>query len=103
MLTVCVFPANTQTLFSKTLIPPNGFFFLRETKDRFTAIEIKSTTRWDKRYNRGLHRIQKELAPRNVTCHGIYRGERDALWDDIQIHPAMDFLKKLWAGSVFQP
>jgi len=74
---------------------------LCETQDGFTAIEIKSTARWDKRYNRGLHRIRKELAPRNVTCHGIYRGERDALWDDIQIHPAMDFLKKLWAGSLF--
>lgn len=75
---------------------------LCETKAGFVAIEIKAAERWDKRYNRGLARIRTEFAPADTTCFGIYRGTRSALWDDILILPAMDFLEKLWSGDVFQ-
>ena len=75
---------------------------LCETKTGFVAIEIKAAERWDKRYNRGLARIRAEFSPASTMCYGIYRGARSALWDDISILPAMDFLEKLWSGDVFQ-
>lgn len=75
---------------------------LCETKTGFVAIEIKAAERWDKRYNRGLTRIRAEFSPASTMCYGIYRGARSALWDDVSILPAMDFLEKLWSGDVFQ-
>jgi predicted AAA+ superfamily ATPase len=73
---------------------------LCETVDGFVAIEIKATSRWDTRYNRGLHRIRRELGPDRTTCYGLFLGERPASWDEIRVMPVLDFLKRLWAGQV---
>jgi len=72
-----------------------------ETPDGFVAIEIKSTTRWDKRFNRGLRRIREEFGAERTRCYGLFLGERSALWDDIHVLPVLDFLKQLWDGLVF--
>ncbi|MYN67609.1 MAG: ATP-binding protein [Acidobacteria bacterium] len=75
---------------------------LCETAAGFVAIEIKATTRWDRRFNRGLHRVRQHLAPHATTCFGVYLGQRAALWDDVRILPALDFLKRLWDGEVLR-
>ena len=73
---------------------------LCEASNGFVAIEIKSATRWDKRFNRGLRRLREHLP--GTTCYGVYFGERAALWDDVHVLPAMDFLKRLWNGEVIR-
>lgn len=73
---------------------------LCETVKGFVAIEIKVSTTWQRKYNRGLKRVQKELRPHSVKCLGIYRGYRTALVDEIQIFPVVDFLKELWNGQI---
>ena len=75
---------------------------LCETAAGFVAIEIEATTRWDRRFNRGLHRVRQHLAPHATTCFGVYLGQRAALWDDVRILPALDFLKRLWDGEVLR-
>ena len=75
---------------------------LCETATGFVAIEIKATTRWDKRFNRGLRRVREALGKGKTTCYGIYLGERPALWDDIHILPVLDFLKGLWDGEILR-
>ena len=75
---------------------------LCETAAGFVAIEIKATTRWDRRFNRGLHRVRQHLAPHATSCFGVYLGQRAALWDDVRILPALDFLKRLWDGEVLR-
>ena len=75
---------------------------LCETAHGFVAIEIKATSRWQKRFNRGLHRVREELGPDRTTCHGVYLGERPALWDDVQVVPVLEFLKRLWNGDVLR-
>ena len=75
---------------------------LCETAAGFVAIEIKASARWDKRFNRGLHRVREVLGKGKTTCYGIYLGERAALWDDISVMPVPDFLKQLWAGEIIQ-
>lgn len=75
---------------------------LCETANGFVAIEIKATTRWDKRFNRGLHRIREDLGRGKTTCYGIYLGNRPALWDDIHVMPVLDFLRMLWDGEILQ-
>ena len=74
---------------------------LCETKNGFTAIEIKVATSWERRYSRGLIRIQNELSPAKTSLHGVYCGSRPAQFGSVHLHPVMDFLKKLWAGEIF--
>ena len=73
-----------------------------ETENGCVAVEIKAATRWDKRFNRGLHRIRESLGAGNVQCYGVYFGERPALWDDVHILPVTDFLRRLWADEIVQ-
>ncbi|NQT58453.1 MAG: hypothetical protein HQ557_05670 [Bacteroidetes bacterium] len=60
---------------------------------------MKAANAWQKRFNRGLKRIQIELSPGKVKCYGIYRGQRPANFDNINILSAAYFLKKLWDGN----
>lgn len=73
---------------------------LCETRNGFVAIEMKASSSWQKRFNRGLNRIQIELSPGKVQCYGIYRGQRSAKFDNINILPAAHFLKELWEGNI---
>ena len=75
---------------------------LCETATGFVAIEVKASLRWEKRFNRGLHRVREELGKDRTTCYGAYLGERQALWDDIRILPMMTFLKSLWTGEIIR-
>ena len=75
---------------------------LCETVDGFVAIEIKASMRWEKRFNRGLHRVREDLGKGRTTCHGVYLGGRSALWDDVHVLPLVDFLKRLWAGEIIR-
>jgi len=73
---------------------------LCETADGFVAIEIKAGARWEKRFNRGLHRVREELGAGRTRCYGLYLGERAALWDEVSVMPVLDFLNRLWNGEV---
>ena len=75
---------------------------LCETAAGFVAIEIKAAARWDRRFNRGLHRAREHLTPHATTCYGVYLGARAALWDDVQVLPVLDFLKRLWNGEILR-
>ena len=75
---------------------------LCETVEGFVAIEIKASPRWEKRFNRGLHRVRDDLGKDRTACHGVYLGERPALWDDVHVLPLVDFLKRLWAGEIIR-
>ena len=75
---------------------------LCETVEGFVAIEIKALSRWEKRFNRGLHRVGDDLGKERTRCYGVYLGERAALWDDVHVLPLIDFLKRLWAGEIIR-
>ena len=75
---------------------------LCETVEGFVAIEIKASSRWEKRFNRGLRRVADDLGKDRTTCYGVYLGERAALWDDVHVLPLVDFLRRLWAGEVIR-
>ena len=73
---------------------------LCETRRGFVAVAIKSATRWERRYQRGLERMRAEFGADRVCCYGVYRGARPARWNDIQVLPVMDFLRRLWDGDI---
>ena len=73
---------------------------LCETKNSYVAIEMKASREWQKRFNRGLNRIQIELTPNKVKCYGIYRGDRPARFNNVDVLPVMHFLKMLWDGNI---
>jgi len=74
--------------------------FFCETLSGFIAVEVKASRRWDKRFNRGLIRMRRELGRGRVTCYGVYLGDRRATWDEIQVLPVLDFLRELWGGEI---
>lgn len=76
------------------------FFF--ESKNGYVAIECKASKKWDKKFNKGLFRIQDELGKQKVKALGVYTGEKRMVWNNIHILPVHDFLKELWDGTLFQ-
>ncbi len=66
------------------------------------AIEIKASSRWDTRFNRGFRRIREHLPSHAATCYGVYLGERAAAWGDVQVLPVLEFLQRLWNGEVLR-
>jgi len=75
---------------------------LCESGAGFVAVEIKAATRWDKSFNRGLKRMLAELGQGQVSCYGVYQGSRTATWDEIRIFPVMEFLRRLWDGTILR-
>jgi uncharacterized protein len=75
---------------------------LCETRDGFVAIEIKATARWQGRFNRGLRRLCRELGNGRPKAYGVSHGEKPARWDEIDVLPVRDFLKRLWSGEVLR-
>lgn len=73
---------------------------LCETRAGFLAVEIKASTRWDKRFNRGLNRIRVELGERKVRCYGVYQGPKAANWGATRVLPVPEFLRRLWGGEL---
>lgn len=71
-----------------------------ETSKGFLAIELKSTLVWERKYNKGLHRLREEIGKGKVKCLGVFLGERPVRMDGIDIYPAMQFLKLLWENEV---
>ncbi len=81
---------------------PNGVEvdILLETSKGFVAIELKNGNRWDKRFNRGMHRLADEFGKNKIKCFGVFTGDRTLTIDDVRIYPALDFLKRLWGGEI---
>ena len=73
---------------------------LCETSKGFVAAEFKASAKWEKRFNRGLHRMKSELGERLTGCYGVYLGDRSAVWDDVHLLPVREFLQRLWDGGV---
>ncbi len=73
--------------------------FLESSKG-FVAIELKNGVRWEKKFNRGMHRLSAEFGKNKVTCFGAFMGGRQLIIDDVTIYPALDFLKHLWSGEI---
>ena len=73
---------------------------LLETSTGYVAIELKNGTRWEKKFNRGLHRLSEELGENNISCFGVFMGERQLTMDKVTVYPAIDFLKDLWSNKI---
>ena len=73
---------------------------LFETSKGYVAIELKNGARWEKKFNRGVHRLSEELGRNKVSCFGVFMGDRQLMIDNVMVYPALDFLKRLWSGDI---
>ncbi|MDC0358246.1 hypothetical protein OAO01_05460 [Oligoflexia bacterium] len=71
-----------------------------ETQKGFLAIELKSSDRWDRRYNKGLKAFHSELAEDSLRCLGVYLGKSRSISDGIEVFPVLDFLRALWNEEI---
>jgi predicted AAA+ superfamily ATPase len=74
---------------------------LFETKNGFLALEIKSSTRWNERFGKGLIRIREELG-RKVKCLGVFLGDRDLKTPHGDVWTLPHFCTRLWDGALFE-
>lgn len=73
--------------------------FLEDSKG-YLAVEIKSSRRWDGRFNRSLKRLPEIFGGGKVRCFGVFAGERPANWEGIKVLPIRDFLEHLWGDTL---
>ena len=73
--------------------------FLEDSKG-YLAIEIKSSRKWDRRFNRSLKRLPEVFGEGKVRCFGVFAGDRPADWDGINVLPIRDFLEQLWGDAL---
>lgn len=73
---------------------------LLETSTGYVAIELKSGTRWEKKFNRGMHRLSDELGKNKIACFGVFMGKKQLTIDNVRVYPGIDFLKCLWDGEL---
>ena len=71
-----------------------------ETATGYVAIELKNGARWEKKFNRGMHRLSEELGKEKVACFGVFMGERKLTVEGVTVYPALDFLRRLWRGEI---
>lgn len=69
-----------------------------EDQRGYLAIEIKSASRWEARFSRGLMRIRDEL--KGVRTIGVFRGPRLITSHDSEILPVEMFLQRLWGDAL---
>lgn len=71
-----------------------------ETKGAFVGLEIKSSTRWDSRYNRGLKTLREEISNKPVKAYGVFLGPRERSLGEIRLLPVKKFLQLLWQDKI---
>lgn len=69
------------------------------TKQEVSAIEIKASKTWDRRWNDPLLDFQSKSRGRVKRLIGIYRGEKKLKFGDIEVFPVEDFLSRLSKGE----
>ncbi len=75
-------------------------FFLENKKGEFIGIEIKSSSRWDKKFNQGFVQLKNEMKKHKIKAYGVFLGKRSIQLDDVSVLPVTTFLKQLWADEI---
>ena len=82
--------------------------FIIETKKRslntpahVIALEIKSSKKWDRKWEKALHEFTQSKSLKVKGIYGVYLGEKVYNFGDIKILPAEEFLKRLYRGDIF--
>lgn len=74
--------------------------FVVQAADGLVAIEVKSGSRWDRRFGAGIAALRANMPKGKVRAFGVYTGPRALLVDDIRVLPWQTFLGDLWSGKV---
>jgi predicted AAA+ superfamily ATPase len=71
-----------------------------ETTKGFVAIEIKSSPRWENRFNAGFNRLREDFEASKLKPFGVYLGERKLMSGHATVYPGKEFLKALWDRNI---
>lgn len=63
------------------------------------AIEIKSSKRWDNKFNKGLHSAAESRQLNRLI--GVYLGENRLKVEDVDVYPVHEFCRELFLGKIF--
>ncbi len=71
------------------------------TRPRVVAIEVKRAERWDRMWDKPMRAIAETDGVHVDRMVGAYCGSRTYQFEDIQVLPVPEFVKKLFAGEIF--
>jgi predicted AAA+ superfamily ATPase len=74
--------------------------FIWTRGDAAVAIEIKSSTAWQRKYSSALHRAVEDKVVSRACA--VYLGRKELREGPVRIHPVGDFLKRLWGGEILR-
>jgi predicted AAA+ superfamily ATPase len=74
--------------------------FVIETAAGLIAIEVKASSRWDSRWNRGVEALRSHHAGGLRAAYGVFTGERALQQDGLLVLPWREFLQRLWRGDL---
>jgi predicted AAA+ superfamily ATPase len=66
----------------------------------YTAIEIKSSVKWDKRWNDPLIDFKKKSKGKVKKLFGVYKGKEIITLDEVTVYPAEVFLTQLAENKI---
>jgi len=72
-----------------------------QSSPRLMALEVKSSRKWDTRWNKPLQDFAHQNGLRVDRLIGIYLGDRRYTFDRLEVLPAEDFFEQLHQGHFF--
>lgn len=82
--------------------------FIIETKSRrfntpahVVAIEVKSSKKWDRKWEKPLREFSQNKTLKIDGIYGIYLGDKIYSFGNVKILPVAEFFKRLYQGDIF--
>jgi predicted AAA+ superfamily ATPase len=72
-----------------------------ETPAEIIGLEVKLSSRWDRKWNRALEDMRKQKGIRIRRLIGIYTGHHRYKFGNVEVYPVEDFLTELHNGNIF--
>ncbi len=73
---------------------------LLEDQTGHIGIEIKNSSKWQTKFERGLKRISEEIGKSKMRCYGVFTGPKSLISNGIKVLTWKDFLQELWNGNI---
>ncbi|MGZ3742438.1 MAG: ATP-binding protein [Pseudobdellovibrionaceae bacterium] len=70
-------------------------------KSKVVLIEVKLSESWDSRWETAMRDLNESGKVEVMGMYGIYMGKRALERNGVKILPALEFLKKLYAGEIY--
>lgn len=77
------------------------YVYLQSSRAHVVCLEVKSAVKWDRKWERPMRSLKNHGRIHVDKMIGIYTGKRAYHFDDLDVLPVEEFLKRLHRGDIF--